>query len=502
MALITAFTVPIQATIADHILALGKAETSCVATVKAFLEEIHLRKGLNAFLEVWEEEALKRAADLDQEIADGKGFRRLHGVVVALKDNLCWKGHQMSASSKMLEGFESQITASAVQRLYDNGAIFIGRTNCDEFAMGSSNENSAFGPVLHPIDPERVPGGSSGGSAAAVGANLCHAALGTDTGGSIRQPAAFVGAVGYKPSYGRISRWGAVAFASSFDQIGPITKNVADAALLTEIMAGPDNLDATAIQTVPAAYSKAAEIGANDAKGDSPNLKFAVIAETIHNEGVSPSVLAATHNAIEKLKEAGHTVEEVSFPYLDYMMPIYYLIAPAEASSNLGRYDGVRVGYRSPKIGPGNTLEELYKFSRSEGFGPEVKRRIMLGTFVLSEGYFDAYYTKAMKARRVIREKTIALFEKYDAILSPTTTTAAFKRGEKQDPIAMYLADIFTVHASIAGLPAISIPLGFEKSGDMRLPLGLQLMADVENDERLFVIASTVETVLATAKSL
>jgi aspartyl-tRNA(Asn)/glutamyl-tRNA(Gln) amidotransferase subunit A len=500
VALITAFKVPIQATIADHILALGKAETSCVATVKAFLEEIHLRKGLNAFLEVWEEEALKRASELDQEIADGKGFRRLHGVVIALKDNLCWKGHKMSASSKMLEGFESQITASAVQRLYDNGAIFIGRTNCDEFAMGSSNENSAFGPVQHPLDPERVPGGSSGGSAAAVGANLCHAALGTDTGGSIRQPAAFVGAVGYKPSYGRISRWGAVAFASSFDQIGPITKNVADAALLTEIMAGPDNLDATAIQAAPEAYSKA--VGLEGQGKEVSPLKFAVIAETIHNEGVSPSVLADTYNAIEKLKEAGHSVEEVSFPYLDFMMPIYYLIAPAEASSNLGRYDGVRVGYRSPKIGPGSTLEELYKFSRSEGFGPEVKRRIMLGTFVLSEGYFDAYYTKAMKARRVIREKTIALFEKYDAILSPTTTTAAFKRGEKQDPIAMYLADIFTVHASIAGLPAISIPMGHETSGDMRLPLGLQLMADVENDERLFAIASTVETVLATVKSL
>lgn len=437
-------------------------DESVESITRAYLERIEKNKHLNAFLEVFDEEALEEARRVDQKRADGSAGR-LAGMIIGLKDNMAYKGHHVSAASKILEGFESLYNATVVERLLAEDAIIIGRLNCDEFAMGSSNENSAFGPVLNPINEKMVPGGSSGGSSAAVAARLCTVALGSDTGGSIRQPASFTGTVGFKPTYGRVSRHGLLAYASSFDQIGPISNTVEDAALVTEIMGGKDEYDSTLHQSDVAPY---------DLNFDtSQKLNIGYITDCIEREGIDPEIKAGTLKRIEELKEMGHTVEPVSFPFLDQMVPTYYVLTTAEASSNLARYDGVHYGYQADDV---QGVENTYKKSRSEGFGEEVKRRIMLGTFVLSHGYYDAYYTKGQKVRRVIQNKTNDLLSEYDFLLMPTTPVTPFEIGKNiDDPITMYLQDIFTVQANLAGNPAISLPVGKHSNG---LPYGLQLM--------------------------
>ena len=454
---------------------------TCAALVDYYLKNIGDNQHLNAFLEVWDDEAKARAIEIDSKVKAGTAGR-LAGVVIALKDVLSFRGHKVSASSKILEGFESIYSATVVQRLLDEDAIFIGRTNCDEFAMGASNENSAFGPVLNAAEPTRVPGGSSGGSAVAVQANMAHAALGSDTGGSIRQPAAFTGIVGLKPTYGLISRWGLLAYASSFDQIGPMTKSIEDSALLTEIMAGPDGQDASMFQqaapkfTAPKAPAKA---------------KFAVMREAIDGEGIDPEVKSMMTGLIAKLEAAGHEVSYFDFPLLDHMVPVYYVITTAEASSNLSRYSGMMYGKRSENA---HDLESTYVLSRTEGFGEEVKRRIMLGTFVLSSDQYDAYYEKAQKVRQIIRTETEKVLANVDAILLPTTSTPAFKLGEKAaNPVAMYMADLLTVQANLAGNPAISIPGGETVDG---LPMGVQLMTGILEEQELFDLSKLVEETL------
>lgn len=437
--------------------------TTCVEVVKNYIAKIEEKKHLNAFLEVFEESAIAQAKRVDEKLTN-KTAGKLAGFVIGIKDNICYEGHKVTTASKILEGFESLFSSTAVERLLAEDAIIIGRLNCDEFAMGSSNENSSKGNVLNPIQEDRVPGGSSGGSAAAVAAGLCIATLGSDTGGSIRQPASFCGVVGFKPTYGRISRWGLLAYASSFDQIGPFTNNIEDAALLTQIMAGKDEHDNTVSNHEVENYVESLH---SDKK-----LKIGVPKEVIQSEGLNPEIKSYILELIEKLKLKGHQVEEFDFPYLDYMVPTYYVLTTAEASSNYSRYDGVHFGYRSPNA---HDIESTYVLSRTEGFGEEVKRRIMLGTFVLSSGYYDAYYTKAMKVRRVIQNKTIEVFNDFDMVLGPTTPDTAFKIGENvKDPITMYLQDIFTVHANLSGNPAISLPLANHSNG---MPFGVQVMA-------------------------
>jgi len=443
---------------------LQKGETTVKELVNNYLANIKQYQHLNAFNEVFEQEALQRAEELDTRYSKGAETGRLAGMVIAIKDNICYKGHQVTASSKILDGFTSVFSSTVVERLLAEDAIIIGRCNCDEFAMGGANENSYFGPVKNKADETRVPGGSSGGSAVAVQAGMCHAAIGTDTGGSIRQPASFCGVVGLKPTYGRVSRHGIIAYASSFDQAGPITQSVEDAALILEIIAGPDAYDSTASQSAVPAYSK-------NLNPSAEKRKIAYLQEVLDSEGLDAEVKQTLLDAIESLKADGHTVEPVSFEYLDYVVPTYYILTMAEASSNLARYDGVHYGYRSPNA---VDLTTTYKRSRSEGFGTEVKRRIMLGTFVLSAGYYDAYYAKAQKVRRLIKERTDEILKEYDFILTPTAPEPAFKIGREDiDPIVTYLEDIFTVQASLAGVPAISLPVQNNSKG---LPLGLQLV--------------------------
>jgi aspartyl-tRNA(Asn)/glutamyl-tRNA(Gln) amidotransferase subunit A len=452
----------------------------CKDLVDFYLKSIHSAQNLNIFLEVYEEEARLRAAEIDQKIAAGTQGK-LAGLVLGIKDVICYRGHGLTAGSKILSGFESMFTATALQRLLAEDAIVIGRQNCDEFAMGSSNENSAYGPTRNPVDPERVPGGSSGASAAAVAANLCHASLGSDTGGSVRQPAGFCGTIGFKPTYGRVSRWGLIAYASSFDQIGPITKSVEDTARIMEVMAGPDQLDNTASTEEVPAYSGSL------ATNSSRKYKIAYIKEALESPGLDPEIQSYTKNLIHEIEAEGHEVKMVDFPYLDYVVPCYYILTTAEASSNLSRYDGVHYGYRSPKA---QTLEEVYTMSRSEGFGDEVKRRIMLGTFVLSAGYYDAYYTKAMKVRNLIQRETLKILQDFDFILTPTAPTPAFKLGEKtDDQIEMFLSDIYTVHANLAGIPAISLPLGEHSNG---LPFGIQFMGRAFKEDDLLSFSAQI----------
>jgi len=428
----------------------------------SYLKRIEEKKHLNAFLEVFTESALEQSRIVDAKIKS-KTAGKLAGVVIGIKDNLAYKNHKVSGSSKILEGFESLYSGTAIERLIAEDAVIIGRLNCDEFAMGSSNENSAFGNVLNPINEKMVPGGSSGGSAVAVAAGLCSVSLGSDTGGSIRQPASFTGTVGLKPTYGRISRYGLLAYASSFDQIGPFTHSVKDAALLLEVMAGKDDFDSTLLQEDSRNFFPGFE--------STKKIKIAYIKDCIENEGIDPEIRSRIIQIIEKLKALGHSVEAVDFPFLKQMVPAYYVLTTAEASSNFARYDGVHFGYHSKNaIG----VEDTYKKSRSEGFGEEVKRRIMLGTFVLSQGYYDAFYTKGQKVRRVIQNKTNDILAKYDFILLPTTPTTAFEIGKNvDDPITMYLQDIFTVQANLCGNPAISLPLGNHSNG---LPFGIQVM--------------------------
>ncbi len=441
---------------------IAKGQTTVEKLVKGYLNNIAANAGLNAFNEVFDEEALARAKEVDARIQQGVGGK-LAGMVVAIKDNICYKGHKVSASSKILKDFTSIYSSTIVDRLLAEDAIIIGRCNCDEFGMGAANENSFYGPVKNFADETRVSGGSSGGSAVAVQANMCQAAIGTDTGGSVRQPASFCGLVGLKPTYGRISRHGIIAYASSFDQVGPITRSVEDAALLLEVMCGPDEYDSTlANVAAPLFFERLEKPGVK---------KIAYLHEAITNHGVDDEVKSALIQSIEKLRAEGHVVKSISFDFLDYLVPSYYILAMAEASSNLSRYDGVHFGYRSPAA---VDLESTYKRSRSEGFGKEVKRRIMLGTFVLSAGYYDAYYAKAQKVRRLIKEKTDEILKEYDFIIIPTAPEPAFELGkEEKDPVVTYLSDIFTVQASLTGAPAISLPVGNNSKG---LPLGLQLI--------------------------
>ena len=444
--------------------ALLNNTTNCVSISQSYLDEIESNKHLNAFIEVYTDEVLSQAKLVDEKLGKGTAGK-LAGMVVGIKDNLCYKNHKVSASSKILDGFESLFTATSVQRLIDEDAIIIGRLNCDEFAMGSANENTIYGTVKNPLDNSKVAGGSSGGSAAAVSAGLCLVALGSDTGGSIRQPAAFCNIVGLKPTYTRVSRHGLIAYASSFDQIGPLTNTVEDAALVLEVIAGADDFDSTVSSREVEAYSKVV--------AEQKPKKIAYIKECLEREGLEPEVKSFIENKIQELEDNGHTVEPISFPYLDLLVPTYYVITTAEASSNLARFDGVHYGYRSENI---SDLESTYVNSRTEGFGEEVKRRIMLGTFVLSAGYHDAYFTKAQKIRRLIKYNTDKMFEQFDFVISPTTPHTPFKIGQKhKDPTVMYLEDIFTVQANLAGNPAISLPLGKHSNG---LPIGLHLMAD------------------------
>ncbi|MBF9253523.1 Asp-tRNA(Asn)/Glu-tRNA(Gln) amidotransferase subunit GatA [Pontibacter sp. 172403-2] len=442
---------------------LTNGEVTCRQLVEQYLRNINEKAELNAFLETFDEEALAQADAADRKLANGTAGK-LAGMVIGIKDVLAYQGHRLQASSQILDGFKSLYTATAVQRLLAEDAVIIGRQNCDEFAMGASNENSSFGPVLNADDHSRVPGGSSGGSAVAVQADLCLASIGSDTGGSVRQPASFCGVVGFKPTYSRISRYGLIAYASSFDQIGIISKSVEDAALLLEVMAGPDAYDSTVSQRDVPAYSG---LLATDTR-----YKIGYIRDCFESEGLDAEVKDSILSIKDMLREAGHTVEAVDFPYLDYIVPTYYILTTAEASSNLGRYDGVKYGYRTDNA---TDLSSMYKKTRAEGFGLEVQRRIMLGTFVLSADYYDAYYTKAQKVRRLIKEKTDELLQTYDFLILPTAPTTAFKLGENTaNPLAMYLADIFTVQASLAGVPAISIPVGRDANG---LSIGLQLMS-------------------------
>ena len=458
--------------IASYHQALKEKSTSVRKTVEEFLNRIESQKGLNAFLAVYTNEALERADVVDKKLEEGTAGR-LAGVVVGIKDNICYEGHGVQGASKILDGFESLYSATAIEKLLAEDAIIIGRCNCDEFAMGSSNENSAFGNVLNPLDKTRVPGGSSGGSAAAVAADLCHVSLGSETGGSVRQPASFCGLVGVKPTYGRVSRHGLLAFASSFDQISPFAKNVEDIALVLEVISGADEFDSTASQKEVPSYAT------------SPNGKkrVAYFKDCIESDALDATIKARFLEVVEKMKADGHTVEAVDFPMLEHLIPTYYVLTTAEASSNLSRYDGMRYGYRSEAA---HDLESTYKLSRSEGFGPEVKRRIMLGTFVLSAGYYDAYYGKAQRVRRLLKQTTDTLFSEYDLILSPTTPDVAFKFGENSDdPIKMYLEDIFTVLANLTGIPAVSVPAG-EKEG---MPFGFQIMANKFEEAEMFSFA-------------
>lgn len=459
----------------DLSAALNANQTTCVQVVEHFVSKIKEKSHLNAFLEIFEESAMNKAEEVDEKLKKGNAGK-LAGYIIGLKDNICYEGHKVSASSKILLGFESLYSATAVEKLIAEDAIIIGRLNCDEFAMGSSNENSAFGNVLNPIQEDKVPGGSSGGSAVAVAAGLCMATLGSDTGGSIRQPASFCGVVGMKPTYGRVSRWGLLAYASSFDQIGPFTNSIEDSALITQIISGKDEYDSTCSSKEVEDFSENIETG--------KKLKFGIPKQVIESEGLNPEIKIRVEEIAQKLEAEGHTVEKFDFPFLDYMVPTYYVLTTAEASSNFSRYDGIHYGYRSENA---TDINSTYVLSRTEGFGEEVKRRIMLGTFVLSSGYYDAYYTKAMKVRGLIHKKTEEVFEKYDVVLGPTTPDTAFKIGENvKDPITMYLQDIFTVHANICGNPAISLPLGNHTNG---LPFGIQLMAKPFQEKELFGIS-------------
>jgi aspartyl-tRNA(Asn)/glutamyl-tRNA(Gln) amidotransferase subunit A len=456
---------------------IGKNLLDLPGLLAYYFEQIEINKELNAFNEVFTDSAKAQALLVQSKINNGTAGK-LAGMVIGIKDNILYKDHETTASSKMLKGFISPYSSTVAARLIAEDAVIIGRLNCDEFAMGGSNETSYFGPVKNAADPDRVAGGSSGGSAVAVQADLCLSALGTDTGGSVRQPAAFCGCFGLKPTYGRISRYGVIAYASSFDQVGTITSSVEDAALLMEVLAGVDEYDSTVSRLPVPSYQTALD--------DKSSKKIAVLKETLDSEALDPAIKSAILGAIEKFRTQGHTVEYVSFDMLDYLVPAYYILTSAEASSNLSRYDGVHYGYRSKQA---ENLNTLYKKSRAEGFGEEVKTRILLGTFVLSAGYYDAYYQKAQQVRRLIRNKMDELFATYDIILSPVAPTPAFKIGENiKDPLVMYMADIFTVLASLTGVPAIAVPLGNNTEG---LPLSMQLMARHFEEETLLSLSKS-----------
>jgi aspartyl-tRNA(Asn)/glutamyl-tRNA(Gln) amidotransferase subunit A len=449
---------------------LQEGSTTCLQAVDHYLQQIKETERLNAFLEVYAEEARQQARQLDAKRMAGKPAGKLHGVIIGLKDVICYKDHRLSASSAILKDFIAVYSATAVERLLAEEAIIIGRLNCDEFAMGSTNENSAYGKVLNALDETRIPGGSSGGSAVAVQAGLCMVSLGSDTGGSVRQPADLCGIVGLKPTYGRISRYGLIAYASSFDQIGIFGSTIPDVARVLEVMAGADEYDSTVLHQPVEEYTAGLT---SDRK-----YRIAYFTAALEHSSLDPEIAAAIKGTLSELQEKGHEVQPVDFDLLEYIVPAYYVLTTAEASSNLSRYDGIKYGYRVPDAE--TELTEFYKQTRSAGFGKEVRRRIMLGTFVLSAGYYDAYFTRAQKVRNLLLKKILLIFNDFDFILLPTTPAVAFKIGEKmQDPISMYLADIYTVMANLAGIPAISLPL-YRHSN--RMPFGMQVMANRLNE--------------------
>jgi len=461
--------------------AIQERKTTSMAMVESFYEKIEKEDGeIGAFLTLTRERAIEQADRIDRMAAKGKPLPPLGGVPVAIKDVMCTRGVRTTAGSKILGNFIPPYDCTAVARLEAAGAVILGKLNCDEFAMGSSNENSAFRPVHNPHDKTRVPGGSSGGSAAAVAADMAVAALGSDTGGSIRQPAAFCGVVGLMPTYGRVSRYGLIAFASSLDHIGPLARTVKDAAILLGTIAGRDPMDATSADVPVPDYVAEFEKPV-------PGIRIGV-AKEYFGEGLDAEVKKAVEDAIQALAKLGCEVVPVSLPHSKYAIPAYYLVATAEASSNLARFDGVRYGYRAKSA---RTLSEMYRRSRDEGFGAEVKRRIMLGTYALSAGYYDAYYLKAQKVRTLLTRDFEEAFKKVDAIVTPTTPTAAFKLGEKvDDPLAMYLADIYTVTADLAGIPGISIPCGRTREN---LPIGLQILGKHFDEATILRVANAYE---------
>lgn len=438
------------------------------------------QKDINGFITICDEAALKKATEIDKQVAAGKKIGSLAGVPVAVKDLLLTKGIKTTAASKILNNFIPPYSSTVVEKLEAAGAVIIGKTNLDEFAMGASNENSAYGPVKNPWDLSRVPGGSSGGSAAVVAAKVTPASIGTDTGGSIREPANFCGIVGIKPTYGRVSRFGVVAFASSLDQVGPMADSVESAALMLEVISGKDPRDSTSADVPVQEWSKNIPTDMKGLKVGLPKEYFV--------EGIEPEVRKAIDQSVKILKDAGAEIKEISLPMTKHGIAVYYLIAPCEASANLSRYDGVRFGHRSKDAGD---LSDLYKRSRGEGFGPEPKRRIMLGTYALSSGYYDAYYKKACQVRRLIREDYVKAFSQVDVIAAPVTTGPAFKLGDKSsDPLAMYLNDIFTLTPSLAGIPGLSLNCGYSKEG---LPVGLQLLANHFEEAKIIRAAAIVE---------
>ncbi len=456
---------------------LEAGECSAVGLTQAYLKQVHgLNGALNAYLTVFEEDALEAAKRSDQRRADGETFGVLDGIPIAVKDNILIQGTRTTAGSKMLENYVAVNDATVIRKLKGAGAIILGKTNMDEFAMGSSTERSAFGPTKHPRDPERVPGGSSGGSACAVASDMCVAALGSDTGGSIRQPASFCGVIGLKPTYGRVSRSGLIAMASSFDQIGPVTKTVKDAEMLFSALKGEDPLDQTTVEDKPFKPTNP-----RDLKGVRIGLP-----KEAWRSGIDAGVRYHVEEAIKRLQKLGAHVEEVSLPYADEALAVYYVLVPCEISANLSRFDGMRYGLRRKA----NTLFDTYAESRGKGLGEEVRRRIMLGTYALSKGYFDAYYRQAAKVRRLIREAYQKAFENVDVLLTPTAPNTPWKIGEKiSDPLAMYLEDVFTVGVNVAGVPAVSVPCG-EHEG---LPVGMQLIGNMFAEDKLLDIAYAFE---------
>ncbi|MBQ9280259.1 MAG: Asp-tRNA(Asn)/Glu-tRNA(Gln) amidotransferase subunit GatA [Clostridia bacterium] len=456
-------------------------EVTVPEVIKAYIEKIKRDDGaIKAYITLCEDSALKRAEEIQARFDAGEKMGPLAGIPIAVKDNICTKGIKTTCASKMLENFISPYDATVTKKLDEEGLIIIGKTNMDEFAMGGSTENSAFFKTHNPVNLNKVPGGSSGGSAAAVSGHLAPVSLGSDTGGSIRQPAAFCGVVGLKPTYGLVSRYGLVAFASSLDQIGPIANDVTDIATLLNVIAGHDEMDSTSANIEKKDYTLAL---VNDVKG----LRIGVPRE-FFGEGVSEEVREAVSKAVEQFRALGATVSECSLPATDYALPAYYIIACAEASANLGRFDGIRYGYRTKNY---ENLQDIYRNSRSEGFGEEVKRRIILGTYVLSSGYYDAYYKKAQKVRTIVKKGFDKAFEDYDILLTPTAPTVAFDIGSKiNNPLEMYMTDILTVSINVAGVPAISVPCGKDKEG---MPIGMQLIGKHFNEETVIRAAYTYE---------
>ena len=460
-------------TIADIKQAI-KSGTSAASIVEESLSKIAECNDLNAFVEVFSDSAREAALIIDEKIKNGTAGK-LAGVILGIKDNICYQGHKVSAASKILDNFESLFTATVLQKLINEDAIVIGRLNCDEFAMGSTSETSLYGPVKNNINPEFVPGGSSGGSAVAVSAGMCTVSLGSDTGGSVRQPASWTNTFGLKPSYGRLSRYGLIAYGSSFDQIGIFANDLSDVKLIFDLTQGKDPMDSTSITEDPLPYD------------ENRPLRIGFLTEYMNHEGLDPEIKKKVNHLKEYLQKENVEVHDFSFPYLDHLVPTYYVLTTAEASSNLSRFDGVHYGFRSESS---KGVDETYKNSRSEGFGTEVKRRIMTGTFVLSHGYYDAYYTKAQKVRRLAKQATNAIFEEVDVLVMPTTASTAFELGSISDPVQLYLQDIFTVHANITGHPAISIPFGEHTNG---MPFGLQLMSACNEEEKLIYYSEAIK---------